>query len=199
MNIVNFSAAKAVWFSFSSPVDRAVDQYGFYYALDLSHYASDDECIMNGLSINQVIMRITARTTYRLYINGDIVMYGPARTAHGYCRIDEIDVTDHLIPGVNHVAVEVVCYPSSSPAYEQYSNSFTMESGLFIAELEADGVVLTATGREDWQVCPIEWRSPVSERISHCRECTEIYTLTDDYYRWRLGIPRGLCTLGCDL
>ena len=30
-------------------------------------------------------------------------------------------------------------------------------------------------------------RAPVCERISHSRECVEIYTLDDDFYLWKLG------------
>ena len=103
MNPVTFSAAKAVFFPTLPAEPVAVSQYGFYYALDLTS-AEDDP------AYEQVVIRLTARNVYRLYINGEIVMHGPARTTHGYCRVDEVDITDRLIDGVNHVAVEVVAY-----------------------------------------------------------------------------------------
>ena len=179
MNPVVFSAAKAVFFPTPTPDPVAVSQYGFYHALDLTPTEE-------GLLPEQVVIRLTARNIYRLYINGEVVMHGPARTAHGYCRVDEIDITECLIDGVNHVAVEVVAYGRDWPGYNRYSNDCTLEDGLFIAEILADGEVLCATGREEWQVCAIN-RAPVCERISHSRECVEIYTLDDDFYLWKLG------------
>lgn len=188
MNTVRFSAAKAVFVPFPTPEENAVNQYGFYYALDLSEYASDSENLTGELNLEHAVIRLTARNVYRLYVNGEIIMHGPARTAHGYCRVDEIDVTEHLIDGINHLAVEVVEYGNRCEGYNRYSNDSTLEGGLFIAEVEADGKILTATGRDEWKVCSIAAREPRSERISHSRECTEIYTLGDDYYLWKLGL-----------
>ena len=179
MNSINFSAAKAVFFPATSAEPVAVSQYGFYYALDIT---PTEERIMP----EQAVIRLTARNIYRLYINGEVVMHGPARTAHGYCRVDEVDITDALIDGVNHIAVEVVAYGREWPGYNHYSNDCTLEDGLFIAEIEADGEILAATGVEDWKACTIK-RAPVCERISHSRECVEIYTLDDDFYLWKLG------------
>ncbi|MBP3667672.1 MAG: hypothetical protein J6K29_11570 [Clostridia bacterium] len=182
MNTVIFSAAKPVFSPKLPQASVAVSQYGFYYALDLT--APDGE---EGLTAERVAIRLAARNIYRLYVNGDIVMQGPARTAHGYCRVDEVELTDRLIDGVNHIAVEVVAYGRDWEGYRHYSNDCTLEDGLFIAEIEADGKVIVATGREEWLVCPITARAPVCERISHSRECIEIYTLDDDFYLWKLG------------
>ena len=182
MNSVTFSAAKAVFFPEAAPEQAAVSQYGFYYALDLSPTEGDELP-----SFQHAVIRLTARNIYRLYINGEMVMHGPARTAHGYCRVDEIDVTDRLIDGVNHVAVEVIAYGRDWIGYNHYSNDCTLEDGLFIAEIQADGQILSATGRDDWRVCRVTARAPVCERISHSRECIEIYTPDDNYYLWKLG------------
>ena len=182
MNAVIFSAAKAVFFPAPAPEQVAVSQYGFYLPLDLT--APDGE---DGLSCDKVIVRLTARNVYRLYVNGEVVMHGPARTAHGYCRVDEVEITDRLIDGINHIAVEVVAYGRDWVGYNHYSNDCTLEDGLFIAEIEADGRVIAATGRDDWGVCEITARSPVCERISHSRECVEIYTPDDAYYLWKMG------------
>lgn len=180
MNTFTFTTAKAVFSSSPVSEDVAVSQYGFYCPIYLS---SED----NSLSVSNVCIRLTARSCYRLYVNNEIVMHGPARTAHGYCRVDEVDITDRLIDGINHIAVEVVAYNGHWGGYNRYSNDFTLEDGLFIAEVEADGEILSATGRDPWQVCHITARAPVSERISHSRECIEIYTPDDDYYLWKLG------------
>ncbi|MBQ7379484.1 MAG: hypothetical protein IJW70_07410 [Clostridia bacterium] len=189
MNIVKFETAKAVFYPYTPEEyarvmrEDAVGQYGFYYALDLSEYCSEDgELMLSGITA-----RLTARNFYRLYINGEMIMHGPARTAHGYARVDEVDVTWYLEPGMNHIAIEVVAYGHQHPIYNRYSNDCTMEDGMVIAELCCDGRVLCATGREDWQVCHVNARVPVSERISHSRECTEIYCMDDQYYLWKVG------------
>ena len=189
MNTMRFDAAKAVFYPYTDEQfahvmhNEAVGQYGFYCALDLSEYCSaDGELMLSG-----IMMRLTARNTYRLFINDELIMHGPARTAHGYARVDEIDVTWYLEPGVNHIAIEVVAYGNMHPLYNRYSNDCTMEDGMVIAELSCDGDVLCATGRETWQACRIAARAPVSERISHSRECTEIYTLNDQYSMWKFG------------
>ena len=154
MNQVTFSAAKAVFLpSPAEPV--AVSQYGFYYALDLT--PTEDRIMPE-----QAVMRLTARNIYRLYVNGEVVMHGPARTAHGYCRVDEVDITDALIDGVNHVAVEVVAYGREWPGYNRYSNDCTLEDGLFIAEIEYYSSLLHffihQTGRFAYeQLCFKKW------------------------------------------
>ena len=189
MNIMQFDAAKAIFYPYTKEEfarvmrEDAVGQYGFYYACDLSAYCSEQGELM----LSEAILRLTARNTYRLYVNDELVMHGPARTAHGYARVDEVDVTWYLEPGINHIAIEVVAYGNMHPLYNRYSNDCTMEDGMVIAELVSDGKVLCATGRDSWQVCRIAARAANSERISHSRECTEIYTLDDAYYLWKLG------------
>ncbi len=189
MNKITFDAAKAVFYPYTKEQyeqvmrEQAVGQYGFYYALDLSDYCSEDgELMLSGITA-----RVSARNAYRLYINDELIMHGPARTAHGYARVDEIDVTWYLEPGVNHIAIEVMAYGNMHPLYNRYSNDCTMEDGMVVAEISCDGRVLCATGREAWLSCRIAARAPVSERISHSRECTEIYTVDEQYYMWKFG------------
>lgn len=189
MNIVNFKRAKAVFFPFSTPDEAdaatrdAVRQYGFYHTVDLSERGEDGT-----VTLSHAIVRLTARSVYRLHVNGEIVMHGPARTAHGYCRVDEVDITDRLIDGVNHIAIEVMAYGTACEGYGRYSNDSTLEDALLIAEVEIDGEVISATGRDSWGVCRIASRRPNAERISHCRECIEIYDLDDQYYLWKMGV-----------
>lgn len=183
MHTMSFTAASAVYFPFASAAEAeriqkedAVSQFGFYTSVDLSGQSPT----------KNATVRISARHVYRLYINGKIVMHGPARTAHGYARVDEIDVANRLTDGENHIAVEVMTYGS---VYNGYSNDMSIEDGpgFLIAELALDGEVLTATGRDPWGVCPIGARRTRTARISHCREASEIYDLDDAYSRWRLG------------
>ena len=188
MNTVSFQQAKAVFYPFASLDEAAaaardaVRQYGFYTSIDLSARGED-----GALTLSHATVRLTARSMYRLHVNGDIVMHGPARTAHGYCRVDEVDITEHLIDGVNHIAVEVMAYGTACEGYNRYSNDCTLEDGLLSAEVEIDGEIASATGRDAWGVCRITSRRANAERISHCRECIEIYDLNDEYYLWKMG------------
>ena len=39
-----------------------------------------------------VCLKITASNFYSVYINGELLSFGPARAAHGYFRVDELPV-----------------------------------------------------------------------------------------------------------
>lgn len=169
--------------------EEAVSQFGFYTSVE---YTAEDMA-PNGASVEDapagVFLHVTARHVYRLYINGQIIMHGPARTAHGYARVDEIDITECLTPGLNHIALEVMTY---GDLYCGYSNDISLSDGpgFVIAEIQAGDRVLTATGQAafPWKVCRIRARKTRTGRLSHCREASEIYRLEDDYYLWRLGM-----------
>ena len=185
------TAAQAIFYPLSpaeakrQQAEEAVSQYGFYTALPLSSTGTDAK---TGSRPQKAVFRIAARHVYRLYINGEIVMHGPARTAHGYARVDEVDVTDRLRDGVNHLAIEVMTY---GDLYCGYSNDCTLSDGpgFVMAELEGDGSILTATGTDgSWKVCRLPARVGRTGRISHCREASEIYYLNEEYTLWRQGV-----------
>jgi len=48
------------------------------------------------INSGDVILEITASNLYRLFINGKLSGYGPARSAHGYVRIDKYDLSSFL-------------------------------------------------------------------------------------------------------
>ncbi len=67
---------KALWID-TSPDEMNVAAC-FRLALDHPHDAA--------------VIRIAAADSYRLWIDGRLVAHGPARTAHGYARVDEIPI-----------------------------------------------------------------------------------------------------------
>ena len=84
-------------------------------------------------------MVIAAAYVYRLYINGSFVCYGPARAAHGYARVDRVDITPHLVPGKNTIALETVGY--------NVCNYYLIKQPSFLcAEILEDDRVICATG-----------------------------------------------------
>src|SRR5690625_4825491 len=108
-----FKNAKAIWID--TDQTRKNRFVGFH-----THLSMEKE--------TDAIIKISARSYYRLYINGKIIANGPARTAKGYCRVDLLEIR---IPRECDIAVEVVAY--SKP--EKYSNDCTMEPGMLIAEI----------------------------------------------------------------
>lgn len=185
MNNTLFSAAKAVFYPLTPEEENAV------LASGVCHFGFYTELKTPENLTAPVVMRIAARSMYRLYVNGKIVAHGPARTAHGYCRVDTPDITAflHFNGNVNHIAVEVMTYGPDYAGYNQYANDIPLESGLLTAEITVGDDVFCATGteRSDWRVCRLSARVPSAERISHCRACVEIYHLDDEYHLWRTG------------
>lgn len=95
--------------------------------------------ISYGREAGRVTARLTASTLYRMWINGAFASYGPARAAHGYARVDEVDITSFLQEGDNEIRIEVagyVCY-----------SFYTINQPSFLqAEIAAGDRILAATG-----------------------------------------------------
>ncbi|MBE6558553.1 MAG: hypothetical protein E7661_06045 [Ruminococcaceae bacterium] len=177
MNTYTFQKARRIFcpLSGAEAAERnkeAVNHYCFYTKIELDEDFSD------------AVFALTGRNMYRLYVNGEIVMHGPARTAHGYCRVDEVDISPFLTEGENYLAVEVMVY---GDVYNRYSNDCTLESGMFIGEVRVNDEVVCATGVDPWQVGRLKARAPHTQRISHSREAAEVYFLDDEFYGWTVG------------
>lgn len=182
MKKYQFQSAKAIFYPFTAQEaakrqKEAVHHYGFHMCYSIQNVLED---------VQSATLALTARNIYRLYINGELVMHGPARTAHGYARVDVIDVRPYLQNGDNHFGVEVMVY---GDVYGGYSNDCTLESGMFIAELTLNNQVVSSSGDDSWswKVTPLLARVPNSQRISHSREAAEIYVLDETYNVWDLG------------
>lgn len=130
---------------------------------------------------------ITARSFYRVYLNGTFVFHGPARAGHGHARVDEIDITEFVKPGVNVLAVEVASYGN---AYD-YSNDITCEPGFLLAQVELDGQTVCATDKT-WKALKLTQRRDKVDRYSHCREASELYDLDEAYFAWRTAPEKQL-------
>lgn len=159
-----FQEAKAVWIS--APVNTYNQFAAFHTCLEAQ-------------SAGSVKVAIAARSYYRMYLDGEMVASGPARTAKGYCRVDEISLE---LKGKCHLAVEAAAY--SKP--EKYCNDCTMEPGLLVVEVtDEKGKVLSATGWDSWTCRELTYRRSMAETMSHCRGIVEYYDLTPDSFNWR--------------
>lgn len=128
-------------------------------------------------------LRVTGASLYRIYHNGRFVGHGPARAAHGYARVDEIDLTEHVVSGGNIIAIEVAGYNVNSYCMARHS-SFLQ------AEILSDGDVIVATGMEESGFeCRIltECIQKVP-RYSFQRSFSECCEMAEGYDLWRSDV-----------
>lgn len=123
------------------------------------------------------VLRVTACTFYRAYINGKFLFHGPARAAHGYARIDTIDLSGCLEIGRNSVAIEVA-------GYCEPTLHVTGEPSFLLAEIEADGKIVLATD-DSWKGVRLSQKRANAAPFSHARSIMEVYDLDARYFDWR--------------
>ena len=124
-------------------------------------------------------LKIAVAYVYRLYINGEFVCYGPARAAHGYARVDRVDITDRLSDGENVIAIETVGY-NVNAYYLINQTSFVC------CEIESDGEVISATGY-DFNGLRLYERVQKCPRYSFQRNFPDVWKLNrnDVRYSWK--------------
>lgn len=95
INIEKFSRAKPIWGK-----DKLSDMnQTLLFRFNLAKKAG-----------SRYELKITGCSAYRVFINEKYIASGPARCAHGYYRMDKMDITEHLNPGSNIIVAEVVGY-----------------------------------------------------------------------------------------
>lgn len=57
------------------------------------------------------VLRISADSRYRLYINGELVLFGPCKGSEYRWYYETLDITEELQEGINQIAVKVLHYP----------------------------------------------------------------------------------------
>ncbi len=128
----------------------------------------------------RVWLRATGSSLYRVWLNGEFLAHGPARAAHGFYRVDELDITSRLKPGVNLVAFEVAGYNVNS--------FYLLDQPAFLqAEVVADGRVLAGTGGGDraFEATILRERVQKVQRYSFQRPFIEVYRLAPGFDAWR--------------
>ncbi len=118
-------------------------------------------------------IRLAASCDYRLRVNGEFVGHGPCVAAHDFYRIDAYDLRPYLRRGKNNITIEVAGY--NSPSY------YLLDQPSFLqAEVEVDGKVVAATGR-DFVAYDYKERVADVPRFSFQRPYTEYYRLRSDH------------------
>jgi alpha-L-rhamnosidase len=128
---------------------------------------------------------LTAASFYRLTVNGRFVAFGPARTAGGYARVDEIPLGRYnKRGGENELLIEVA-------GYHCRSLSTVRQPSFAAAELRRGDEVLLCTGRDFAGFCS-PYRVQKCDRYSGQRHFNEVWDLTekspfDEKYRVALA------------
>lgn len=126
------------------------------------------------------MLRVTAATMYRCFVNGEFVGHGPARGPHGWFRIDEWDLTPWLRPGKNVVSIEAAGYNAN--AY------YVLDQPSFVqAEVVSKGAVLAATGASEkpFEAFALTERVEKVQRYSFQRPFIEVFRLNASSFDWR--------------
>lgn len=127
-----------------------------------------------------VVLKLTASSLYRAFLNGEFLGHGPARAGHGAYRVDEWDLTPRLRPGDNLLALEVAGYNVNS--------FYLLDQPAFLqAEVTAGGQVLAATAGQGaaFEATLLEERVQKVQRYSFQRPFSEVWRLAPGFDRWR--------------
>lgn len=128
----------------------------------------------------EAVLRLTASSIYRVWVNGVFVAAGPARAAHGFYRVDEFPITPYLKLKWNTLVIEVVAYNVNS--YDTLD-----QPGFLTAEVIQNGVVVAATGNDSFAVFDLHERIQRIQRYSFQRAFGEAYRLASEKRRFYFG------------
>ncbi|MBQ8577545.1 MAG: hypothetical protein IJ449_06230 [Clostridia bacterium] len=126
---------------------------------------------VNGNAAN-TLLRMTGSTVYRVFVNGKIAAYGPARGPKFFHRVDELNLTPILTDGENIIVFEVAGY--------NVNNYYTMDQpSFFQAEILCDNNVVAWTAAEGGMPCDV-----VTERVQKVQK----YSFQRPFVEvWRMG------------
>jgi len=135
--------------------------------------------IFNVDNTENVLLRCAGHDSYRVYVNGKFVFYGPARGPHGFHRVDEVNLSDYVQKGENILAIEAIVYNVNG-----YGN--TNQPGFIQAEIVQGNKVLSATGSEKYPFISFDlnYKFKKVERYSFQRGFSEAYRLTPQSLDW---------------
>lgn len=179
-----FDVAKPIWVKGKQKEMNLT--VGFVTKFDVS----DNNCVK---------IKVTGSSLYRLLVNGHYVGYGPARAAHGYYRVDEWDISDHIRKRKENVlSLEVVGYNINS--------FYLLDQPSFVqAEIIANGLTIAATGvnnkarKSSFNAILLNYRIQKVPKYSYQRTFVESYEMNPDYNSWTNGIYRDVEIVDCEI
>ena len=115
----------------------------------------------------EVKLLLTASSFYQVWVNERFVSFGPARTAKGYARVDELSLDEYLDLPQNELLITVA-------GYYCRSLSTVLQPSFLQAEVRCGEAVLSATGREFEAYLPTVKQQRV-KRYSVQRHFSEVW------------------------
>jgi len=128
-------------------------------------------------SCKKTVLRLAGSAAYVVKADGRFVAFGPARSAHGFYRVDELDLTSYIKPEGSILTVTVAGYNCNS-YYHLDQPSF------LCAELMEDGEIAAATGKSGFLCREYTEHEQKTERYSFQRTFCEVYNLTPALSAW---------------
>ena len=122
---------------------------------------------------DKVVIKLTGHTVYKLYINGNFVLHGPAKTAHSYWRVDELEINKYLTQEINTVSILV-------GGYYCYSYAYTGQPSFLCAEITCGSEVVAATGDFGFNAYFYKEKPIKVQRYSWQRPFSEVYCYETD-------------------
>ena len=119
-------ATESIW------VKGAADELYAHYGFAAEFEARKDD---------KPVLRMSAASIARVWVNGEFAGYGPARASEGCMRVDEWPLGKFVRDGRNVIAIEV-----SNPAVNQFY--LPKRSGFLWAEVLQKGKSVVETGRD---------------------------------------------------
>lgn len=137
--------------------------------------------VVNDAASGRTLLRITTSGLYRAYVNGEFAGHGPARSAHGFYRIDQWDIMKLMKPGANLIAIEV-------NAANVNSYYLLNQPGFLQAEIVANDEALAYTSDDAAHFSAVEVRERVQriQRYSFQRTFVEYYRMNVRSNDWKL-------------
>lgn len=159
--VLSAGATESVWVK--GAADELYAHYGFAAEFEVRKGESP-------------VLRMSAASIARVWVNGEFAGYGPARAPEGYMRVDEWPLGRFVRDGRNVVAIEV-----SNPAANQFY--LPKQSGFLWAEVLLRGKSVAETGR-DFKARPLDRVRKVN-RMSFQRAPAEFWRLDLASDAWR--------------
>ena len=119
-----------------------------------------------------IILALTGSCVYNVRINGNFIAFGPARCAHGFYRVDEINISEFLKQETNEIKITVAGYNINS--------FYTLDQPSFLcAEIISGGKVVAATGKSGFFCREVNEHEQKVGKYSYQRTFVEIYDLNE--------------------
>ncbi len=124
---------------------------------------------------DKAVLRITGASYYNIYVNDSFAAVGPARTAHGFYRVDELPIT--LDRETNTVSIIVMGYAANSFCH--------IDAPSFLAaEIETENGITAYTDKDQTYFRAGIWNAKLRrvQRYSYQRPFCEAYDFTRSGY-----------------